>query len=344
METKQPKILVIGAGGIGGITSAHIARAGYDIEIVDIQPGLADKITTEGIHVRGMRGDFRVRMNACDDIRKVQEKKDVVLIATKANSLEQVARDIQSVLGENAVLVSMQNGMCAEHLSSIFGDQKVIGCVIGWGATVHGPCELEMTSKGDLVIGYQGSQKANHFEFVREILGTIAPVIITDNLHGYLYSKLIINSCITTVGALCGLTLGKMLAKRKARNIFIHIIREGIAVGKALGIKVEKYGGKVDFYKIADDTTCIGQFRSHLIIRIIGLKYKRLKSSSLQSLQAGQPTEVGFLNGYIARNAQSLNIPVPLNDFLITTIREIEGGKRAIAPENLDLSFFDQYG
>ncbi|HNS18291.1 MAG TPA: 2-dehydropantoate 2-reductase [Bacteroidales bacterium] len=343
METKQPKILVIGAGGIGGITAAHIARTGYDIEIVDIQPGLADKITEEGIHVRGMRGDFRVRVNAFADIRQVREKKDVVLIATKANSLEQVARDIKAALSENAVIVSMQNGMCPEYLSGIFGDQKVIGCIIGWGATVHGPCELEMTSKGDLVIGYQGSRKPFHFDFVREILSTIAPVILTDNLHGYLYSKLIINSCITTLGALCGLTLGKMLAKRKARNIFIHIIREGIAVGKALGIKVEKYGGKVDFYKIADDTTRIGQTRSHLIIRIIGLKYRRLKSSSLQSLQAGQPTEVDFLNGYLARQAKSLNIPAPLNDFLIQTIHEIEEGKRAIVPENLDLPFFDQY-
>lgn len=343
METKQPKILVIGAGGIGGIAAAHIARAGYDIEIVDILPGLADKITEEGIHVRGIKGDFRMRMNAFDDIRKVNEKKDIILIATKANSLEQVTRDIKPVLGENAVLVSMQNGMCAEYLAGIFGDQQVIGCIIGWGATVHQPCELEMTSKGDLVIGYKGSRKAFHFDFVREILSTIAPVIITDNLHGYLYSKLIINSCITTVGALCGLTLGKMLAKRKARNIFIHIIREGIATGKALGISVEKYGGKVDFYKIAEATTLIGHIRSHLIIRLIGVKYRRLKSSSLQSLLVGQPTEVDFLNGYIAKHAESLNIPAPLNDFLIQTIKEIEEGKRAITPENLDLPFFDQY-
>lgn len=343
MESRQLKILVIGAGGIGGIAAAHITRAGYDIEIVDIQPGLADKITGEGIHVRAIRGDFRVRMNAYATIQQVHGKKDVVLIATKANSLEKVARDIQAVLTQNAVIVSMQNGMCAEYLSGILGDQKVIGCIIGWGATVHRPCELEMTSKGDLVIGYQGSGKAFHFEFVREILGTIAPVIITDNLRGYLYSKLIINSCITTVGAICGLTLGKMLGKRKARNIFIHIIREGIAVGRTLGIKVEKYGGKIDFYKIADDTTRVGQIRSHMIIRIIGLKYRRLKSSSLQSLLAGQPTEVDFLNGYISRNAQSFNIPTPLNDFLIKTIREIEGGERAISPENLNLPFFNQF-
>lgn len=343
METKQPKILVIGAGGIGGITAAYIARAGYDIEIVDIQPGLVHKIREEGIHVRGMKGEINVRLKALDDIRNISEKKDIVLIATKANALEQVARDIQAVLSENAVIVSMQNGMCAEYLSGIFGDQRVIGCIIGWGATVHQPGDLEMTSTGDLVIGYRGSRKPFHFDFVREILSTIAPVIQTENLHGYLYSKLIINSCITTVGALCGLTLGKMLVKRKARNIFIHIIREGIEVSKALGITVEKYGGKVDFYKIAGARTRMDHIRSHLIIRIIGIKYRRLKSSSLQSLQAGQPTEVDFLNGYISNNGKSLNIPTPLNDFLIKTIREIEEGKRKIIPENLDLTFFDPY-
>ena len=60
---------------------------------MDIQPGLADKIREKGIHVRGMKGEFRVPMKAYDDIRNVSEKKDVILIATKANSLEQVSDD-----------------------------------------------------------------------------------------------------------------------------------------------------------------------------------------------------------------------------------------------------------
>jgi len=64
MKAKDLKILVVGAGGIGGITAAQIAKAGYNVEVVDCIPGLADKIQEKGLRVFGNRLDFTQRMKA----------------------------------------------------------------------------------------------------------------------------------------------------------------------------------------------------------------------------------------------------------------------------------------
>lgn len=339
----QLRILLIGAGGIGGITAARIARAGYNIEVVDNLPGLAGRINEKGIHVFGGGDDFYVKIRAYKDIKDVGKKKDVIMIATKANSLPVIIESIKPLMKEDSVIVSLQNGFCEEALSLAFGDQRVVGCVVGWGATVHEPGELEMTSGGDFRIGRLNGKAVNHFDAVKNILETTAPVACSDNIKGCLYSKLIINSCITTMGAVCGLTLGDMLIRRKLRNIFIGVIREAVSVGKAKGVDIEKYAEKLDFYDFADRNTRLVNFKKHLLILIIGMKYRKLRSSSLQSLQTGRKTEIDFLNGYIADNARKNGIDTPLNNYLVRLVKEIEDEKRSISLSNFNMDLFNQF-
>ncbi len=75
--------------------------------------------------------------------------------------------------------------------------------------------------------------------------------------------------------------------------------------------------------------------RRHLFIRLMGLKYRRLKSSSLQSLERKRPTEIDWFNGWIARKGRERGVPTPLNDRLTAMIHEIESGARPIDPRNL---------
>jgi len=339
----EKQIVMIGAGGIGGITAAKIAKAGYQIEVVDCMPGLAERIETTGIQVveDGKRTDQRIKVWSSLD--QLKSKKDIILIATKVNALESVSDEIESLMKDDSVIVSLQNGMCEEYLADRFGSHRVIGCVVCWGATVHQPGVLEKTSEGGFTIGSLGGINANHYQLVKEILNTTVPVIETDNIYGYLFSKLIINSCITTLGAISGLTLGKMLAKRKIRNIFIDVICESVKVANAKGITIEKYAGKINFYDFANKNDFFAQFKKHMIIKMVGLKYRKLKSSSLQSLETGRKTEIDYLNGYIVRKASELNLEVPLNNKLISLVKEIESGVRKISLENFDLLFFNQY-
>ncbi len=76
--------------------------------------------------------------------------------------------------------------------------------------------------------------------------------------------------------------------------------------------------------------------KRHLTIRVIGMKYQKLKSSSLQSLERGRKTEVDNYNGYIAAKGRELGVATPVNTQLTSMVREIEKGTRKIAPENFD--------
>ena len=343
IANKNLKILIVGAGGIGGITAAQIARAGYNVMVVDPFPGLSDKIENEGLDVSGFCGDFKVKVKAYNNIEEVEDKKDIVFIATKTTVLKEVCQAIKPLIKEDSVVVSLQNGICEDYILKIFGANRVLGCVVGWGATVKAPGVLQMTSGGNFMLGSPTKEIVNHYKAVGEILKTTATVEYTTNLIGSLYSKLIINSCITTMGAISGMTLGKMLLKRKLRNIFIEIIREAVKVAKAKGISIEKYAGSLDFYEVAENNSLLARIKKHLLIRFIGLKYRKLKSSSLQSLETGRKTEIDFLNGYICENAKKYEIPSPLNNFLVRLVKEIEGGSRQISIRNFDLQYFNQF-
>jgi len=336
MEAKDLKILIVGAGGIGGITAAQIAKAGYNVEVVDCFPGLAEKIQTRGLHVFGNGHDYTQTIKAHSSLIDVTEAKDIIILATKANSLPVIGKLIQPALKENSVVVSLQNGICEEQMAKEYGADRVVGCVVGFGATVHEAGELEMTSGGNFTIGSVGNTIPNHFNEVYEILSAVTETKITNNIYGHLFSKLIINSCITTLGAISGMTLGKMLSQRKFRNLFIGIIREAVKVSRAAGLKVEKYADKIDFQKMAENGSSFNKIKNHAIIRMVGLKYRKLKSSSLQSLETGRKTEIDFLNGHISAKGQQLNVSTPINDQLIMLVKEIESGTRKISPSNFN--------
>ena len=80
-----------------------------------------------------------------------------------------------------------------------------------------------------------------------------------------------------------------------------------------------------------------------MIILFIGYKYRKLKSSGLQSLERGKPTEVEFLNGYIAEHALLSGVEVPVNSYIVTIIHQIEQGRRDISASNFDDPFFNRF-
>ena len=341
MKKDGLSILVIGAGAIGGITACVLYRRGYDVTLVSKYPEYAKKIMSEGIQITGSGGVFIETLPAVADISEIHSKKDLVLLATKASDMARAAREALPLLSDEGYMLSMQNGICEYELASIAGMKKTVGCVVGWGATMNSPGELVMTSKGDFIIGYLDRQPDEDLETIAEVLSCIVPAKTTSNIIGHRYSKLIINSCITSPGAICGLYLGQMLARKRMRRVFVNIMREAVAVGNAMNIKIEAFGGKIDFYKFIEKEGKMADFKRNLVIRIIGYKYRRLKSSSLQSLERGKPTEIPYLNGFIVENADRHNIKVPVNRKITEMVKRIEEGKLAIGIKNFNDPVFD---
>ena len=329
------KIAVVGAGAIGGICAACISRAGVDVQVVTRREDHARAIREQGIRVTGIKGEFRQVMAATHRISDLTPDRDLVLLAIKATALEPVARELAGVLGPQAMVVSLQNGFCEQALAEVLGEERVIGCVTGWGATLHTDTDLEMTSTGDFILGRLDGRPDPRLAGIKAVLDQVLETRISDNITGCLYSKLIINSCITSVGALCGLYLGEMLARKEVRLLFFRIMEEAMALARAMEIEVEAYAGKLDYEKFLAGRGMFAGLKRHLFLRLMGLKYRRLKSSSLQSLERGQKTEIDFLTGFITKNAKARGVAVPVNDQIFAMVREIEQGNRKISPDNL---------
>ena len=337
MLDRSASIAVIGAGAIGGITAAYLQRAGWNVELVCKHQEIVDRALSPGLRVFGVLGEGHYPVKAVKEASELAGPKDIVLLATKANDCIQAAAEVLPFLREASVLVSLQNGISEDRLAEVVRRDRVIGCVVAWGATMHGPGELEMTSEGEFVIGNIDNKPDPRLALLQEMLGAIVPTRISGNIMGELYSKLIVNSCINSLGAIAGLPLGRLLAFRRARDLFIGIMEEAMAVAVAMGLKVEPGGrGKLDYNRFLGRKDKLAQLKRHLTIRLIGFKYRRIKSSSLQSLERGRKTEVDFLNGYICEKGRAHGVQTPINDALVTVIHEIEAGQLRISPDNLN--------
>ncbi|MDD3214084.1 MAG: 2-dehydropantoate 2-reductase [Eubacteriales bacterium] len=335
------RIVVIGAGAIGGITAALLRKGGNDVTLVCKHQELATLIAGRGLHITGVRGDFTLPVHAVAAVEELSGLFDVALIATKAYDMPAAARALLPFLRKDTPVLSLQNGICTDALAAVVGRERTVGCVIGWGATMKGPAELEMTSTGDFIIGKIEGEQAS-LEPVKAALSSVVETEISENILAELYSKLIVNSCITSLGAICGLKLGEMMKRKQARKIFLAVIAEAVAVAHAMKLTVPPFGGKLDYDKLMRGNSPLDHFRRHLTIYIVGLKYKNLKSSSLQSLERGRPTEIDYFNGYIAGKGEELGVPCPVNRRLTDMVKEIEGRKRSIKEENLFDSAFNR--
>jgi 2-dehydropantoate 2-reductase len=317
---------------LGGL----LARSGRTVVFLVHREETARKIRTEGLRISGVRGAFTVQVEASHRPRDLAGPFGLVLVAVKTYDLKAALRPALGLVARDGLVLSLQNGVAIEDLEALAGAHRAVGCVVGWGATLLGDGAAELTSEGEQVIGSRSPRAQARLEPARSTLAAAFPTTISGDIFADLYSKLIINSCITALGALSGRTLGWMLGRRRYRDIFIAILREAMAVADALGIRVPAYAGRLDYYAFLKGDRPVDRLRRHAFIRLMGVKYRRLKSSSLQSLERGRPTEVDWFNGWISRKGRELGVATPLNGRLTAMIHEIESGSRSITPRNLE--------
>jgi 2-dehydropantoate 2-reductase len=336
---KNIKIAVIGAGAIGGIAAAFLSRAGYDVQAVCKYDEITSK-TNEGIKIKGVRGELVVPVPAVREIEELDGKKDVIIVATKAYDMPEACEKALPFADNDTLFVSMQNGISTDAMAAVVGRGRTVGCVVGFGSTMAAPAELDMTSEGTFIIGMEQSDE-DRLAMLKEVLESVVPTTISSNILSDLYSKLIVNSCITTLGVICGLKLGDMMKVKKIRNIFLKIMEEALEVANKMELYVPPYAGKLDYYKLFEKDGFISRLKRHLTIRVVGLKYKNLKSSSLQSLKRGRPTEIDYFNGYISKKGDEAGVDTPINDAVTQMVKEIEANERKITTDNFNDAVFN---
>ncbi len=334
--TNGPSIAVVGAGSIGGVTAALLAKAGNDVELVCKHEWLAEKVRQTGIAVRGKLGELTIAMPAVAEIGELSGKKDIVFLATKAQDMMEPVRELLPHLHERSVVVSLQNGVCIDALAEVFGRERVVGCVVGWGSTFHEDGSIEVTATGSYVIGRPDGSSDETLKLVQRLLAGILPTKISANIYGALYSKLMINACINSVGAVTGLPIGGMLRARSVPPVFQAIVREANQVAAAAKITIEPYSGQFRLYRLLTATGPFAAAFRGLFVGVVNLLgYGTVRSSTLQSIERGRPTEIDWLNGYIVELGAKHGVATPANERIVALVKEIEQGKRRMGLSNL---------
>lgn len=329
-------IIVAGAGAIGGTVAVLLKEAGYDVSIMCHSPASKEIIEKEGFFLSGAKGDYYTHFDCYCTSEELGDKKfDIVIIATKYAHMAECAKTMLPFVAENGLVVGMQNGLLTEELGEIVGRDKVVGCMIGFGATRNKVNQVVMTSLGEFYVGMLDGRRPNNLEVFAEMLKSVLPTKISMEIQRQQYSKLIINSCINAVAGITGKVLGEILEDVRARDLFLNIAREGMAVAKAMGIDVPKYGVMLEYKLLALGNNKYYNACCKLVVRMVGKLYADVKPSTLQSLEKGELTEIDILNGYFVENGNRHGVETPVNTKLVQMIHEIEQSKREMTSDNL---------
>ena len=324
---------IYGAGAMGTVLGAYIARAGRDIDLINHNREHVAALKEKGAHIVGTV-DFMQKVNALLP-EEMTKKYDIILLMTKQRMNGEIVAFLKDYLKEDGALCTCQNGLPEPKIAEIIGQDRTLGCAIAWGATFRGKGVSELTSDpAALTFSLGAYGKGNHLQDVKELLECMGQVTVEQNFIGARWSKLLINSAFSGLSTVTGATFGEISVQKSSRRVAQAIMKECIDVAKAAGIRIEPVQGhKID--KLFDYKGKLKKALSFALIPVAMKKHARLISSMLQDLRAGKKCEIDFINGVVCEYGKKYGVPTPCNDKTVQLVHEIEEGKRPIAFENI---------
>jgi len=336
-----PRILVMGAGAIGGTVTACLTEIGAEVTAVTTNQAILDAVRAEGFRTTGEGGKRAVKGRIERGVPDGEEF-DAVLLATQPPQVEEAARSALPALAEGGVMVCFQNGLCESRIAAIAGPERVIGGIVAWGASMPEPGVYDRTSAGGFTLGRLTGPPADALRALIGLLEAIGPVELTENLLGARWSKLALNCAVSSLGTIAGDRLGPLVRVRRYRRLALEIFTEVVDVARAEKVRLEKVAGTVDLDWLALSpidravSASAGLTAKHALLLAVGLRYRRLRSSMLSAIERGRVPAIDFLNGEVVTHAARHRIDVPVNARVVETVHALARGEMTPSRELLD--------
>lgn len=329
------KIAVMGAGAIGGITGAMMAKQGEDVTLVDTFAAHVDAINSEGLKIVGELGEHTVKVPAVTP-GELAGPYEIIFLAVKGVDTDDALAQLEGHVTEATPVVSLQNGINEEHIAGIIGEGRTIGASTHYAASFEAPGLLNKTSHGGYIVGELDGRMTDRVIEVGRLLTLVEQAEVTDNIWGHLWSKLLINVCTNSFGALSGQKFGEFVSDEIGGRLLAALYTESYDVAVRQGINLVKLVGVLDPEFLAVRNKADGE-RVAPVLEFMGKpeQYGNMRSSMLQDIDRGRKTEIDYLNGYIAGKGREVGVPTPINEAIVKGVREIEAGEREITPKNL---------
>jgi 2-dehydropantoate 2-reductase len=298
------RVCIVGCGAVGGLFAAHLATL-EDVEVwaYDVVEEQVAAINAHGLRVTGVAellGAVQARTNAAE-IPPCQ----FGIVATKAMFTEQAIAASASVFLDGAVC-SVQNGVGNEELIAEHVPRVIRGTTFPAGRLLE-PGVVQMDTGGDTWIGPFEDRPASASEIQRlaeALTRSGMPTVALPDARGAQWTKLIFNAASNPLGALTGLTHGRLCELPATRELISGLVREGVAVANSLGITLDSDPDE-------------------LIDHAAEVAYDH-RASMLQDALAHRRTEIDALNGGIVRFGAQHGVPTPLNEAIVALITGME--------------------
>ncbi|MBQ7714889.1 MAG: 2-dehydropantoate 2-reductase [Clostridia bacterium] len=331
------KYAIYGAGSLGTVLGAYMTKNGVDIELVNRNRAHVSALREKGAHITGTV-DFTVPVKAILP-EEMEGRYDVIFLMTKQLHNAEVVTFLKELLAQDGVIVTLQNGIPEPGVAEIVGEERTVGVVVEWGASLVEPGVSELTSDPEGLFFHMGGMKGisdEKLNIVKGLLEKMCPVEIEDNLIGARWSKLLINATYSGLGTVVGGTFGDVSGEKIPCKVAVRCMKECIDVGRASGATFAPVQGK-DITKLFYYKGAAKRKFAELLVPIAMKKHVGIVPSMLQDIRAGKPCEVDAINGVVCKFGKEFGVPTPINDMICEVIKKEESGELSPAPENIKL-------
>ncbi len=296
------KILVMGAGAVGGYFGARLRASGEDVVLCARGENLR-AIRERGLDIASIRGDLRIDAVATDKPRDFAPY-DLILFCVKAYDTDAAADAVSGCLKPDGAILTIQNGVENEaRLAEIFGREAVMGGNARVGVELVAPGKIFHLSTGDIDFGELDGRETDRVRAIADvfrragILGQVSADIVTAR-----WDKLIWNGALNTVTTLTRRRVGEILDDAEGLKLLRTMMREIVEVARAEGALISE--DRIDAY--------IAHSQKNL---------RALKTSTQQDLERGKALEYEALSGAGVRAARRHGLSVPADEPVYALLR-----------------------
>ena len=319
------KVLILGAGGVGGFLGALLARAGHELLFIDQEKSHVDAINHFGLKVSGQES-FTIQARAkARPARELWSSVDLLILATKYIDSCEALASIEEL--DVRWATSIQNGLDVhDRLIARFGKDRVFGMITLISGSLKGPGE---------VIGYWGERPT----FLGEVDGRQSPrieklagqleaaglkVIVPDHIESVRWTKMVWWIPLVVLPAITRLTWGEAFVQPDLAALYTRIERECAEVATALGHPVKNYDSmpvskrlSLSFDEAVLDVLEMGR-------KLIAEGTRDKEVAMLLDLKKRRRTEAESTIGLMVKKAQEAGIPVPYTECAWRLIHSVE--------------------
>jgi len=301
------RVLVYGAGAVGGFFGGLLAHAGEDVHFV-ARGAQLEALRTSGLTIDSrLRGLIAIPSVSVSASAAASGPAGLILVCVKTQQLTAILDDLAAAVDERTVLIPLQNGVEAdEQLAARFRGCAVLPAVVYVGATVDTPGTISHVASGTIGIGSRQERDNTVLPAIRDLLArTGQPIHISKDIQRERWHKLMWNAAFNSVSAITGRVPADLVSHPGTRDLVIAIMSEVVAVGRAGGVDLR--AEDVDQH-IAWTQGAAG-----------------LRTSTMVDRERGRPMESDGLVGVIVRKGREAGVPTPCSAVVYALLSAIDG-------------------